>query len=162
MRARAAVLLGGLAALADGTLAAAESSVTFGPHPDLVAGAEALQLGRFEQGIARTLAGLEAVVTPQQRASALNNLCAGYIALRQYDTAIVHCSAALEIDSGSWQAYNNRALAYLGKGLVRLARRDLRRGLQLNPHAEKLRQVEALVEEALRRPEAGRDRDTIA
>jgi len=162
MRERAAVLLAALTLLAAAALAAAESSVIFGPHPDLVAGAEALRVGRFEQGIEHTLAGLESAMTPQQRVAALNNLCAGHAGLRQYDTAVVYCSAALDIDPRSWQAYNNRALAYLGKGLLRLARRDLRRGLQLNPDAEHLRQVEALVDEALARPQPGHDRDTIA
>lgn len=162
MRKCAAVLLGALTAGAPGWLPAAESTYTLGAHPDLVAGAEALQLGRFELGIARTLSGLEAVVTPDQRASGLNNLCAGYTALRKYDIAIVHCSASLEISAGNWQVYNNRALAYLGKGMTRLARRDVRRGLKLNPNAEKLRQVEAMVEQALQRSRPGGEPDPIA
>ena len=157
-----AVLLGALTAAGPGGLRAAENTFILGVHPDLVAGAEALHLGRFEQGIAHTLSGLAAVVTPQQRASGLNNLCAGYTALRQYDIAIVYCSASLEIDPGSWQVYNNRALAYLGKGVTGLAQRDVRRGLELNPEAESLRKVERMVDEALRRKEPGRDPDTIA
>jgi tetratricopeptide (TPR) repeat protein len=136
--------------------------VTLGVNPDLAAGAAALQRGRFEEGIARTQAGLDSVIPPGHRASALSNLCAGLTALRQYDIAIVHCSASLEADPGNWQAYNNRALAYLGKGLLRLARRDVRRGLRINPGGENLRRVEAMVEDAERRRPPGREPDPIA
>jgi tetratricopeptide (TPR) repeat protein len=119
-------------------------------NPDLVAGAQALQRGRFEEGIARTQSGLDTFVTREQRAAALSNLCAGYTALGKYDIAVIHCSASLELEPG-WQAYNNRALAYLGKGLLRLAGRDCTQGLILNPDSEQLLQVRVLVEEAGRR-----------
>ncbi len=142
--------------------AVAGDTTLLGPNPDLVAGAEALQRGRFAEGIARTRAGLDAFVSADERASGLSNLCAGYIALRQYDVAIVHCSEALALNRGSWQAYNNRALAYLGKGMVRLARRDVRRGLALNPQAQRLLQVAALVEEAAGKGANAHDRDPIA
>src|SRR3990172_3730689 len=124
MRKGLAVLLGSLGAAGPRTPPARGGTGTLGAGPDLVAGAAALQLGRFEQGIELTRAGLDRVVTPLERASALNNLCAGYTALRQYDVAIVHCSASLDLHPGGWQAYNNRALAYLGSGMAQLARRD--------------------------------------
>lgn len=159
MKTRAALLLGILAAAA--RPAAADSTLTLGVDPDLVAGAEALQLGRFKEGVALTESGLRGAVTVDQRASALNNLCAGYTALRRYDIAVIHCSESLGI-SPRWQAYNNRAIAYLGQGLVKMARRDVLRGLQLNPDAERLQQVRAMVEEAARRHPGERERDPIA
>jgi tetratricopeptide (TPR) repeat protein len=146
---RIASLIGLLTAVG-GALAGADSAVTFGVNADLVAGAEALQRGRYEEGITRTQAGLDTFVTRDQRAAALSNLCAGYTALGKYDIAVVHCSASLELDPG-WQAYNNRALAYLGKGLIRLAGRDCAEGLVLNPDSEQLLRVKVLVEEAGRR-----------
>lgn len=149
-----------IAAFGAAGAATADSMVTFGVSPELVAGAEALERGRYEEGISRTQAGLDQFVTREQRASALSNLCAGYTGLAKYDIAVVHCSASLALEPG-WQAYSNRALAYLGKGLVRLARRDVRRGLALNPNADKLLRVQALVEEAGRRRPGWSERDSI-
>jgi tetratricopeptide (TPR) repeat protein len=160
MRTTTALLLAALTATA--VPVAADSTFTLGVNPDLVAGSEALLLGRFEEGIALTQTGLGAFVTPDQRASALNNLCAGYTGLRRYDIAIVHCSESLKLDPGSWHAYNNRALAYLGKGLVKLARRDVRRGLRLNPGAERLLKVQGMVEAAALRHAGEAERDPIA
>jgi len=157
---RIASLIGLLIAIGGVGPAGADSTVTFGTNRDLVAGADALQRGRFEEGITRTQSGLDTFVTREQRTAALSNLCAGYTALGKYDVAVVHCSASLELGPG-WQAYNNRALAYLGKGLIRLARRDYMEGLTLNPDAEQLLRVKELVEEADRR-RSGRDsRDPI-
>jgi tetratricopeptide (TPR) repeat protein len=137
--------------------AAGENFTYLGTNPELAAGAQALERGRFAEGIELTLAGLRAEVSADNRASALNNLCAGYTGLAQYDIAIVHCSEALQLDPGSWHAYNNRAIAYLGKGQLRLARRDVRAGLAINPLSDKLRQVSDMVERASSRPRSRRD-----
>jgi hypothetical protein len=150
-----------LTALGASAVAGADSTVTFGVNPDLVAGADALQRGRFEEGIARTQSGLATFVTREHRVAALSNLCAGYTALGKYDIAVVHCSASLELGPG-WQAYNNRALAYLGKGLIRLAGRDCAQGLSLNPDSEQLLRVKVLVEEAGRRRSGSASRDPAA
>jgi hypothetical protein len=157
---RIASLIGLLTAVG-GALASADSTVTFGVNAELVAGADALQRGRYEEGITRTQAGLDSFVTREQRAAALSNLCAGYTALGKYDIAVVHCSASLQLDPG-WQAYNNRALAYLGKGLIRLAGRDCTEGLILNPDSEQLLRVKVLVEEAGRRRGGSGGRDPSA
>src|SRR3990172_7946642 len=118
MRIRIAILAGVLLAIGAGGPALADSTVRFGASPGLVAGAEALRSGRFEEGIALTLSGLDEFVTAEDRAAGLSNLCAGFIALRKFDIAVVHCSASLELNP-RWQAYSNRALAYLSKGLIR-------------------------------------------
>lgn len=156
------IALTGLLAATGGATASADSAATFGANPDLVAGAEALLHGLYEEGIAHTQAGLlDTFLTLEERAAALSNLCAGYLGLGKYDIAIVHCSASLELSPG-WQAYSNRALAYLGKRMLRLARRDYTLGLTLNPHAEQLLKVKALVEEAGRRNGGRNAHDPIA
>lgn len=139
----------------------ADQSLLLGPDPDLVAGAEALLSGRFEEGVSLTQTGLNHVVTSEQRTAGLTNLCAGYTALRRYELAVVHCTEALTLDPQRWQAYSNRALAYLGQGRVRLARLDVIRGIELAPKAQRLLQVAALVEEAAGKPADGPERDSM-
>jgi tetratricopeptide (TPR) repeat protein len=130
--------------------AAVEGVVTFGAPAELVEGAAALERRRYADGVALTEAGLRQVTSADQRASGLNNLCAGYTALQRYDTAVRHCTASLALDDRSWQAYNNRALAYIGLGLLHLARLDVQRGLELQPESLPLWQVRAMVEQAAR------------
>ena len=155
MRAGAVAVIALLAAAA---VAEADDVFTLGVDADLSAGAEALSRGRFEEGIELTAAGLGAAISRDQRASALNNLCAGHVALRRYSIAVVYCSESLDLSPG-WQAYNNRAIAYLGQGLIRMARRDVERGLAINPDADRLLQVRDMVEE--RAGTDARDRDPI-
>ena len=162
MRLRATALLCALGFLAACGPAGADSEAVIGPDPRLVAGAEALQRGRFAEGLAMTRDGLRNVVDADQRAAALNNLCAGYTGLRYFDIAIIYCTESLEIAADRWPAYNNRALAYLGKGMLNLARRDVLRGLELNPDADRLREVLTLVDEADRRRPTGPERDPSA
>jgi tetratricopeptide (TPR) repeat protein len=96
--------------------ASPESTTVIGVNEDLADGARALQMGDFEEGIRLTIAGLKVETSPRDRASGLSNLCAGYTAAKQYAEAIDSCSQSLRIDAENWQAYNNRALAYLGNG----------------------------------------------
>ena len=55
--------------------------VRLGVSPELAAGADALQRGKFEEGIALTQTGLDQFVSSDDRAGGLSNLCAGYIGL---------------------------------------------------------------------------------
>jgi len=118
-----------------------ESTTVIGVNKDLSDGARALQMGDFEEGIRLTIAGLKFESSPRNRTSGLSNLCAGYTAAKQYAEAIESCNQALIIDDQNWHAYNNRALAYLGRGEIDAAKRDLENGLQLNPDSSKLLQV---------------------
>lgn len=141
---------------------AGDGATYLGVDPNLVAGVEALERGRYRDGVEYTRAGLGAAVSQDHRAAALSNLCAGYAGLRQYDLAIVHCSEALGIEPENWHALNNRAIAYLGKGQLRLARRDVLAGLELHPDSDTLKRVAALVEAAARAPHAlDDDRDPL-
>jgi tetratricopeptide (TPR) repeat protein len=130
-----------------------QSSTIIGTQPDLAAGARALQLRQFDDGVRLTLQGLKLEVSRRQRASGLSNLCAGYAALERYDEAIESCNAALDLNAPRWRVYNNRALALLGKGQVIAARRDVDAGLALNPDSNSLRKVLQLVEVAEISPE---------
>jgi tetratricopeptide (TPR) repeat protein len=128
------------------------SKTVIGPtNPDLVEGSVALQSGEYERGVELTLAGLARPTNPRDRSAGLANLCAGYVALRQYDLALVRCSQALAIDPDNWRALNNRAGAWLGLGERAAALTDLRRGLAINPDASTLqRSLEIVLREQQR------------
>ena len=122
-----------------------DSTTVIGVNPDLSAGARALQMKDYEEGVRLTIEGLKFEASRRNRASGLSNLCAGYTALRQYDEAIDSCNQAIEIDNYNWHAYNNRALAHLGRGDLEAARRDLQAGQRLNPDSNKLLKVEEMI-----------------
>jgi tetratricopeptide (TPR) repeat protein len=137
----------GLIALLAAQIAHSESTHTIGADPNLSAGARALQMGNYAEGIRLTLQGLKLGSVPRHRASALNNLCAGYVANQQFAEAIRRCSEAIEIEGRNWRMYNNRALAYLGIGQVGLAARDAEKGLALNADGRTLIRVQAMIRE---------------
>ena len=107
--------------------------------------------------IGLTVAGLKFEASQQNRASGLSNLCAGYTALKQYTNAIESCNQALIIENRNWHAFNNRALAYLGRGEIDAAKRDLQEGLRLNPDSGKLREVAEMIEARERQPSGAVD-----
>ena len=117
-----------------------------GVNPNLSEGAYALEFGNYEEGIRLTLEGLRSSVRPSDRIGALSNLCAGYVGVRDYESALRYCNRALRIDEKNWHAYNNRSLAYLGLGDVKAAQRDLETGLSLNPSSKTLVEVGRLIE----------------
>jgi Flp pilus assembly protein TadD len=83
----------------------------------------------------------------------MSNLCAGFAGTQEYNLAVAHCNAALEIDDSNWQAYNNRAFAFLRLGDLAAAQKDIDRGLELNPDSGQLKSVQKLVREAsIRKP----------
>lgn len=122
-----------------------DSTTVIGANKDLSAGARALQLKDYDEGIRLTLEGLKFESSRRNRAAGLSNLCAGYTALKQYTAAIESCDEAIEIDEYNWHAYNNRALAYLGLDNVDAATRDLQEGLRLNPDSRKLLEVADMI-----------------
>ncbi len=132
-------------------IARTESTRVFGANEHLAAGARALQFGDYAEGIRLTLKGLHSDGAAAHRANALNNLCAGYVASGRHDDALSACTEALALKPRNWRIYNNRALAYLGKGQIDAARRDVETGLSLNPESEKLLEVEAMVRTGDRR-----------
>jgi len=120
-----------------------------GVSPQLADGATALSSGNYDEGIRLTKLGLDRQPKPSQRSGALSNLCAGFDGTAQYERAIVHCTAALKIDSRNWHAYNNRAIAHLGLGQLEAAQLDITRAVALNPDSKKLQRTQRVVERRL-------------
>jgi tetratricopeptide (TPR) repeat protein len=117
----------------------------FGVNAQLADGATALSVGNYDEGIRLTKLGLSGPPKPEQRSAALSNLCAGFDGNEQYERALAHCTAALEINNRNWQAYTNRAVAYLGMGELEAAEVDISRAVALNPKSKKLRRVQRAV-----------------
>ncbi len=135
------------------TIQAADSvsQTTIGMDSTLSAGARALLAGDFEAGLDLTLDGLNAPMSARKRASALSNVCAGYLGTRQFSEALEACDKALALSDQNWHVYNNRALALLGVGRIAAARADLEKGLTLNPDALTLAKVGRLIAEQMHR-----------
>ena len=125
-----------------------DNRVRLGADPQLSDGATALSIGNYGEGIRLTELGLKAPPARSDRSAAMSNLCAGFAGTQQYDLALTHCSAALEINDSNWQAYNNRALAHFRLGDLEAAQRDIDRGLELNPKSGQLKRVQQLVQAA--------------
>ncbi|MBT76852.1 MAG: tetratricopeptide repeat protein [Gammaproteobacteria bacterium] len=139
---------------------AAESinQTIIGTNPLLSAGANALRIGDFEEGVSLTLDGLDASMTPRQRAIAFSNVCAGYIGLRQFAKALETCDKALDLNDRNWRIYNNRALALLNAGRIVAAREDIKKGFALNPGSSTLAKVANLIKARARNRVVAKDR----
>jgi Flp pilus assembly protein TadD len=72
------------------------------------------------------------------------NLCAGYLLLGQAKTALGHCNWVLDLDPYHWRTYNNRALVYLRLGRLEESEADIKRGQELNPRSETLKEVKGI------------------
>ncbi len=117
-----------------------------GVSSDLADGATALTIGNYDEGIRLTRLGLNSPPDPGQRSAALSNLCAGFDGTAEFERALVQCTAALEIDASNWQAYNNRAIAYLGLGDLESAQADIIEAVALNPRSRMLQRSQQAVE----------------
>jgi tetratricopeptide (TPR) repeat protein len=126
------------------------STTVIGPNPLLSEGTEAMLAARWQQGIELIERGLQTSSDAGQRAAAYSNLCAGYIALGDYDRALMNCDEALKLDANNWRTYNNRAGALLGKGRLDEALHDVEAGLALDPVAATLRKTETIVRSRLK------------
>lgn len=122
-------------------LAAGEEFKTIiGPrNVDLADGADALLMGRGEEGVRLTLRGLEIATGDRERKIAHSNLCAGYIMIDKPLTALEHCNWVVDRYPDFWRAYNNRALVYLRLERFEESEADIRRGQELNPNSTKLK-----------------------
>ena len=113
----------------------------------LAAGAEALRLKEYDEGIRLTKLGLERPTAPRDRAAALSNLCAAHAAKNEPDTAIQYCTESLGINDANWHAYSNRAYAYYLKKMFDEADVDLDKALSLNPSARQMPQIRGMMNE---------------
>jgi len=123
----------------------------FGTNPYMSDGATALMMGNYEKGVELTRLGLNDILSTEERVTLLSNLCAGYVGLKEFDTAIYYCNRSLELDPDNWRALQNRAAAYSGIGQVTKALTDVERGLELNPDSDSLKLTLSIVREQAKR-----------
>jgi len=130
------------------TIQAEESihQTTIGTDPSLSAGVFALRMGNYEEGVSLILDGMDSAMTSRNRASAFNNLCAGYVGIRKFIKALEACNKALAINDRNWRIYNNHALALLNAGRIVAARDALEKGLALNPDSPTLAKVADMID----------------
>jgi len=123
----------------------ADSKTVIGPRNIyLHDGATALMAGDAEEGVSLTLKGLEVAQGWYEKKVAHANLCAGFLLLGQSETALGHCDWVLERDPNHWRTYNNRALVYLHLQRFEESEADIRKGQELNPRSEKLKEVKGM------------------
>ena len=123
----------------------AESKTVIGPRNIyLYDGANALKAGNAEKGVPLTLKGLELAQGLREKKIAHANLCAGFLLLGQAETALQHCDWVLERDPYHWRSYNNRAIVYLRLQRFEESAADIRKGQELNPRSEKLKEVKGM------------------
>lgn len=127
------------------------SRSVFGTNPYLSDGATALMLGNYARGVELTREGLKDILTTEERTTLLSNLCAGYVGLKEFDTAIVYCNRSLALDPGNWRALQNRAAANAGLGQITKALEDIEHGLELNPGSDSLKLTLSIVREMAKR-----------
>jgi hypothetical protein len=123
----------------------ADSKTVLGPRNVYLAdGASALFDNDPHEGVPLTLKGLEFAHGHREKKIAHSNLCAGFLMLEQPETALVHCNWVLERDPYHWRSYNNRALVYLKLERFDESQADIKRGQELNPGSEKLKEVKGI------------------
>ena len=124
----------------------ARAKTVIGPtNPNLADGAQALLLGKAEEGVRLTRLGLAVAQGRRERQAALSNLCAGYVLLEQFDTALTYCDIALDENDRNWRAYSNRALAYVKLKRFAEAEADIARGQELQPNAWSLKVIKGML-----------------
>ena len=82
-------------------------------------GADMLLAGQYEKGVELTHRGMEQAIGFREEEAALSNLCAGYLQLGKYDTALQYCEILLVRNDKHWRGYNNRALIYIKTELIK-------------------------------------------
>jgi len=123
----------------------AGSKTVIGPsNVYLYDGANALLANDAGEGVPLTLKGLELAQGLREEKVGHSNLCAGFMMLNQPETALAHCNWVLERDPNHWRSYNNRALVYLALERFEESEADIKKGQELNPRSEKLKEVKGI------------------
>ena len=112
-------------------------------------GADMLLAGQYEKGVQLTHQGLKQAVGFREEEAALSNLCAGYLQLGKYDTALQYCEILLVRNDKHWRAYNNRALIYIKTKQWDKAEADLIRGEELNAGAYTMKVARSMYMDAV-------------
>jgi tetratricopeptide (TPR) repeat protein len=118
-------------------------------NPPLKTGAELLLAGKYEEGVEQTHKGLAQALGAREEEAGLANLCAGYLQLEKYDTALQYCDMVLVRNDKNWRAYNNRALIYIKTEQWEKADADLIRGEELNAGASTLKVARSMYMDAV-------------
>ena len=113
----------------------------------LAAGAEAIRLKEYDEGIRLTKLGLDRPASPRDRSAALSNLCAAHAAKNEPDLAIGYCNESIGINDTNWRAFSNRAYAYYLKRMFDEADADLDVALSINPDAKQMPQIRGMMNE---------------
>jgi tetratricopeptide (TPR) repeat protein len=122
-----------------------ESKSVIGPrNVYLHDGANALLAKDALEGVKLTLKGLQFAHGQREEKVAHSNLCAGFMMLNQPKTALEHCNWVLERDPYHWRSYNNRALVYIALERFEESEADIKKGQELNPRSEKLKEVKGI------------------
>ena len=112
-------------------------------------GAEAMLAGDFERGVRLTHMGLDQAQGSREIEAGLSNLCAGYLQLGQFDTALGFCDELLERNDKAWRGYNNRALIFIKTEQWDRAKADLEKGEELNAGAYTMKVARAMYMDAV-------------
>ena len=127
-----------------------ESKTVIGPRNIyLYDGANALLAYDAHEGVSLTMKGLEFAHGQREKKIAHSNLCAGFLMLNQAETALEHCNWVLERDPTHWRSYNNRALVYISLERFDESQADIKKGQDLNPRSEKLKEVKGIYLDAV-------------
>ena len=143
-----ACIVGCLCLFAANALAQSNTTVIGSTNPNLDDGAAALKAGDVEEGIRLTIIGLRLSRTARHRQAGNSNLCAGYLMLGEYDTALAYCNVVLDENDQHWRAYSNRALIYVKLKRYEDAELDLERGEAISPNSYTLRAVRRMLLDA--------------
>ena len=115
----------------------------------LKTGAELLLAGNYEDGVKMTHKGLAQALGSREEEAGLSNLCAGYLQLGKYDTALQYCDMLLVRNDKHWRGYNNRALIYIKTEQWEKAEADLIKGEEINAGAYTMKVARSLYMDAV-------------
>ncbi len=119
-----------------------EMKTVIGPVNQYAAdGVLALREGDAERALPLLQKGLKRAQGDRDFVIGLSNICAAYVLLGEFSTAVTYCDRGLEIKPRFWRAFNNRALAYLGMNDLEQAKRDIDAGLALAPQSLNLKKT---------------------
>ncbi len=128
------------------------ATVTLAVEEYLLAGADAIRGGQFDDGIRLTLIGLERGPSARNRAAGLANLCSAYVSKNEPDKAIPYCNESLTLNDANWRVFSARSQAYFIKGMYLEAARDNDAAAVLAPTAAHVRMIKSLLNERLLQP----------
>jgi tetratricopeptide (TPR) repeat protein len=111
---------------------------------DLYEGSLLLKDGEAEEGLKRTLRGLEYATTIRDKVAGMSNACAAYVMLKRYEEAVPWCDQALELRSENWRALVNRSHAYIRLGQFEKAEADLEAAEKSAPGARSVKLVRSM------------------